>query len=48
MNIDVFEERFDHHTPLIQWPSHGGVNQFWMFERVSTDPIFRISTFFNR
>ena len=35
LNLDVEGESFENGTNIIQWSSHGGVNQFWMFERVS-------------
>jgi hypothetical protein len=49
LNLDVSEEKFEEGRNIVQWPSHGGVNQFWMFEKVSPhEKEYRICTVYDR
>jgi hypothetical protein len=49
LNLEVEGEKYENETSIIQHMSHGGVNQFWRFERVdATKPVYRIYTCYDK
>ena len=35
LNLEIEEEKYEDGTNIVQWSSHGKINQFWMFEKMS-------------